>query len=51
MAKKKASRAKGKTGPRGMPPKTNNLVSAVDAQNRKRALERAVAKRSVLTRR
>lgn len=51
MAKKKSSRAKGKTGSRGLPPKTNNLLSAVDAQNRKRANERAVAKRSVLTRR
>lgn len=51
MTKKKASRAKGKTGSRGMPPKTNNLVSAIDAQKRKKAYEKIAAKRSVLTRR
>jgi hypothetical protein len=44
-------KAKSKNGKRGMPPSTKNLVSAVDAQNRKKAYERMVSKRTVIGKR
>lgn len=52
MAKKaKVKKAKGKNGSRGMPPKTDNLLSAVDAQNRRLKRDKEVSRKSVIARR